>query len=214
MNPRSFARGMVYSRPHGVQSVFSKVLILIYKIIEKIRAVFIRYIVWDLFTSKAIIGENCLLAEEAYLNNTGDRQNIIIGDNVAIRGILYAEFGGRITIGNNVYMGDNTIFSSYEEITVGNNVLISHNVNIFDNDSHPRNYLEREEHYLAILRGDWNLFKKDKIANARIVIEDNVWISFNCTILKGVTIGKGAIISADSIVLHDVPPFSIVKGVH
>lgn len=46
-----------------------------------------------------------------------------------------------------------------------------------------------------------------------IIIGDNVWIGFGATILKGVTIGEGAIIAARAVVTKDVPPFSIVAGV-
>ena len=45
-----------------------------------------------------------------------------------------------------------------------------------------------------------------------IVIENDVWIGFNAVILKGVRIGKGAIIGACTVVSKDVPPFSVVVG--
>ena len=45
-----------------------------------------------------------------------------------------------------------------------------------------------------------------------IVIEDKVWIGINTTILPGVRIGYGAIVGAQSVVTHDVPPMTIVAG--
>lgn len=48
---------------------------------------------------------------------------------------------------------------------------------------------------------------------APIVIEDDVWIGAHCSILPGVTIGRGAIVGAGSVVTHDVAPYSIVTGV-
>ena len=45
-----------------------------------------------------------------------------------------------------------------------------------------------------------------------VIIEDDVWIGTRVTILKGVTVGKGAIIGACSVVTKDVPPHSIVVG--
>ena len=46
-----------------------------------------------------------------------------------------------------------------------------------------------------------------------IVIEDDVWIASNSVILKGVHIGKGAVVAAGSIVTKDVPPYAVVAGV-
>lgn len=46
-----------------------------------------------------------------------------------------------------------------------------------------------------------------------IYIEDDVWIGANCTIMHGVRIGKGSIVSANSVVNKDIKPYSIVRGV-
>ena len=48
--------------------------------------------------------------------------------------------------------------------------------------------------------------------SAPVIIEDDVWIGFNATILKGVTIGRGSIIQPGSVVLKNVPPGSMVTG--
>lgn len=49
--------------------------------------------------------------------------------------------------------------------------------------------------------------------SAPIVIGDHVWIGMNVIVLKGVTIGEGAVVSAGSVVTKDVPPHSLVAGV-
>ena len=46
-----------------------------------------------------------------------------------------------------------------------------------------------------------------------IVIEDDVWIATNSSILDGVTIGKGSVVAAGAVVNKDVPPYSVVGGV-
>lgn len=46
-----------------------------------------------------------------------------------------------------------------------------------------------------------------------IIIEDNVWIGANCTITKGVRIGTGSIVAANSVVTKNILPYSIVGGV-
>jgi len=49
--------------------------------------------------------------------------------------------------------------------------------------------------------------------SAPIVVEDHVWVSFRATVLKGVTIGRGAVVAAGAVVTSDVPPLAIVAGV-
>ncbi|MEC5292972.1 DapH/DapD/GlmU-related protein [Aurantimonas sp. C2-4-R8] len=44
------------------------------------------------------------------------------------------------------------------------------------------------------------------------MIGDDAWIGFNASILKGVTIGEGAVIGACSVVTRDVPPYTVVAG--
>lgn len=100
---------------------------------------------------------------------------------------------------------------SGESIKIGNNVLISHNVNIIDSNSHELNYLERADGYVNLITKG-HPKEKGSIKTKPIVIEDYAWINFNSIILKGVTVGKGAIIAAGSVVTNDVPPFTLVAG--
>jgi acetyltransferase-like isoleucine patch superfamily enzyme len=46
-----------------------------------------------------------------------------------------------------------------------------------------------------------------------VVIEENVWVGQNVSIMPDVTIGKGCIIGANSVVTHNIPPFSVAAGV-
>jgi galactoside O-acetyltransferase len=54
---------------------------------------------------------------------------------------------------------------------------------------------------------DWS-----SVATAPIRICDYVWLGFDVVVLKGVTIGEGAIVGARAVVTHDVPPWTIVAG--
>lgn len=54
---------------------------------------------------------------------------------------------------------------------------------------------------------------KQKNTEAPVIIEDNVWIASNCTIGKGVRIGTGSIIAANSFVNKDIPAYSLAGGV-
>ena len=96
-------------------------------------------------------------------------------------------------------------------ILIGDRVLISHGVNIHDNNSHSISASKRHIHYMQITSTGHPLLLDD-INCGEIVIEDDVWLGFNATILKGVKIGRGAIIGAGTIVTSDIPPYAIVAG--
>ena len=49
--------------------------------------------------------------------------------------------------------------------------------------------------------------------NQPVVIEDDVWVGANVTILKGVTIGHGSVVAAGAVVTKSCPPYSIIGGV-
>ena len=94
-----------------------------------------------------------------------------------------------------------------DSIRLGNRVLVAHDVNIHDGTAHSKEPQERHEHYRHILQKGHPLAWSGLpgVSSASIVIEDDVWISFGVTILKGVRIGKGSVIAANSIVTEDIP---------
>jgi acetyltransferase-like isoleucine patch superfamily enzyme len=109
--------------------------------------------------------------------------NICVFENgKLILGSGYANYGTQIRCSTNISIGDN--------------VAIANNVVIMDSDFHSIEYED----------GTTN-----KVADP-INIKDNVWIGREAIILKGVTIGEGAIIAAKSVVTKDVPNNSIVAG--
>ena len=55
--------------------------------------------------------------------------------------------------------------------------------------------------------------QRQMVVKGPVVVEDNVWIGERVCILSGVTVGKGAIVAANSVVTKDVPPYSVVGGV-
>jgi acetyltransferase-like isoleucine patch superfamily enzyme len=167
----------------------------------------------DKCLSQVTILDNTYFYKEAdVINLQNNPSRIIIGSNTHIRGkLLIFAYGGEITIGENTYVGENSYIWSGEKIQIGNNVLISHNVNIIDSNTHEIDSFERSE-------GFKNLIKigqpknKGSIITASIIIDEYAWINFNAIILKGVTIGKGAIVAAGAVVTKDVPPFTMVAG--
>lgn len=107
--------------------------------------------------------------------------------------------GAKIIIGKNCSIGGACIHA-YKHITVGDNCIIGSNTNIIDANGHPVHLDKYENRRILIDDSD------------SIMIGNNVWIAINCVILPGCQIGKGTIISANSVVRGHVPEYSIVAG--
>lgn len=165
---------------------------------------------WRSFRVNATLGSGCLLGPNAWCANDGPRDAIRIGDRVVCRGIVRREsFGdGVIAIGDDVYIGDDCILSSAIRIEVGSGTLLGHGVQIFDNNSHPVESSARQADWDAIRDGGG----RAEIASDAIVIGENAWIGFAAVVLKGVTVGAGAVVAAASVVTADVAPGTTVAG--
>ena len=163
------------------------------------------------FRKNALVGENVELRSTARcFNLTSEIERISIGANSLLMGKLYACGEGRISIGENFYIGSNSMIGSCDSIKIGNCVIISNDVCIYDNNNHPTAPSFREKMSKEGFSNDNWSWKWAE--SAPVVIEDNVWIGQYCTILKGVTIGKGSVVGTRAVVTKDVPPYSIVAG--
>jgi len=145
-------------------------------------------------------------------NIKGERDAIRIGAHTVIAGQLQTfAHGGQIDIGQWCYVGEQARIWSAAGVRIGDRVLISHNVNIHDTNSHPKDAAERHAQYVAIVNHG-HPRTLPNVPASPIRIENDVWIGFNTTVLRGVTIGQGAIIGAGSLVLGDVPAYSVYVG--
>jgi acetyltransferase-like isoleucine patch superfamily enzyme len=151
------------------------------------------------------VGENLMLFGGFMLEGNG---NVYIGDNVTMFDKVTFFTGGHIfeepeiRIGNNCNISYGVIFRCAKQIIVGDNCRIAGGTIISDNDSHPID--------VELRRADQKVAPEDV---KPVIIEDDVWIGDRCIIMKGVTIGKGSIVSAGSVVLQSVEPMRIVMGV-
>ena len=102
---------------------------------------------------------------------------------------------GILTIGDNTFINTSVIISARHNIYIGKNCQIANQVIIMDNDFHGVESRDQPE------------------MPAPVIIEDNVWLATRCTILKGVTIGEGAVVAAGAVVTKDVLPYTLVGGV-
>ena len=99
------------------------------------------------------------------------------------------------------YMNHDCVIDCFSSIRIGHGVVISERVVLRDSDNH-----------VISLKLD-NCTVDGKSVATPIIIGDHVWIGMNVTVLKGVTIGDGAVVAAGSMVTKDVPPHSLVAGV-
>lgn len=157
-----------------------------------------------------VIEKSAVVFPEASIIPANGR--VRIGFRTVVRGnVQCIRSHGEINIGSECYIGENTHIWSSVDITIGNRVLIAHNCNIFDDTTHPINEIERNDDFINIcFNGSWNEY--NSYYSEAIKIEDDVWIGCNCIVLKGVTIGKGAIIGAGSVVTKNVEAYTMVAG--
>jgi len=149
--------------------------------------------------------KNITLGKDVYLSSdvvleTRYGGKISVGDKTELwDGVKLLTYRGNITIGNNCNINAYTIIYGHGNTTIGNNVMIAGHCMIIPNN---HGFATRDMP-----------MRVQRCTTKGITIEEDVWIAHGCSILDGVTIGKGAIIAAGSVVNRDVPPYSIAGGV-
>jgi acetyltransferase-like isoleucine patch superfamily enzyme len=134
-----------------------------------------------------------------------------VGNHVTIwRASLAADTDAVIEIGDYCYIANASLVCS-ARITLGSHVLVAGGVTIVDSDFHPIAPAARLADTIALSPiGDRQ--RRPCIQALPVVIEDDVWIGYNATILKGVRVGAGATIAPGALVNRDVPPGVQVTG--
>ena len=131
---------------------------------------------------------------------------IYVGDDVNFFGKMDV-FSGRIfdeprlVLHDRVDIGHNVVFVVNKEIVIEEDVNVASGVRFMDSDAHPRDAADR----IADLPP-----KPEEIKPVRIC--KNAWIGQNAFILKGVTVGEGAVVGVNSVVVNDIPPYSVALG--
>jgi acetyltransferase-like isoleucine patch superfamily enzyme len=120
------------------------------------------------------------------------------GENVTIHSGVKIRCVHLLSVGDNVGLGDDVFIQAAGEVTIGNNVALGPGVKIWSAN-------HKFEGLSPVNNVDYE-YKK-------VVIEDDVWIGANCFIMPGVTIQRGSIVSAGSVVgVKAYPPYSIIAG--
>ena len=149
------------------------------------------------------------------IRNPQDKIYLKIGEDSVINGMINMS-DAQCTIGDRVMINGSSFYCT-TGITIGNDVLMSWGCTIADSNMHSIASADRLKELAVAKREYDNGTIGDNqdlttINSAPIVIKDKVWIGFNCIIMKGVTIGEGAVIAAGSVVTKDVPAYAVVGG--
>lgn len=140
-------------------------------------------------------------------------RNALGGGSFCISGTAEAVFGsanvfdadtdievkGQLTIGSRNYFNKNVKIVCFEKIEIGDDCLFADSVHIYDHD-HRYDDLSKP-------------ISQQGYAMAPVKIGNNVWLGAKVTVLKGVAIGEGTIVGANSVVTKDLPAFSVCGGI-
>jgi acetyltransferase-like isoleucine patch superfamily enzyme len=144
---------------------------------------------------------------DAYIHWVQGQGDIILGNNVEIDGKSSFIFGARfadrpaLIIGDHTNIGHSCSFTIGKRISIGKHCQIAGGVRMFDSSGHPTDPVSR-------LDG-----QPPELEDVKpITIGDNVWLGVDSVVFPGVTIGEGSVVSTRSVVMSDVPPYTIVAG--
>lgn len=166
--------------------------------------------IWSQFDTGAEVENGVRLGLGARLINLGQRGRISIGAETVIRGVLRNEASGSLQIGRMVYIGDDVIISVADHVIIGHATMLAHGVQVFDNDTHPMDAHQREEHLAQILGRP---ARTPIIVKAEPVrIGQRCWIGMGAIIMKGATIGDETVVGAGSVVTSGLKAGVIAAG--
>ena len=172
------------------------------------------------WNNNAIIGEMFELGSTGAViyNESGEKDRIRIGHHTRINGSIICKASGEVEIGNYSVLQNHASVACLKHIKIGNYVGIADGTIITDNNNHRIEPEERVKHRLRVAPGGegypglGNGWELSESTSSPTIIEDVVWIGSYSAIMKGVTVGEGALVARNSVVTKDVPPYTIVAG--
>lgn len=157
----------------------------------------VRWLAARFYLRRCRLGRRVGLRGRPAVNATG---TIDLGDNVRVwshlaRTQLSAGKEATLRVGEGTFINAGTTLSARSHIDIGRRCQIARDVVVMDADFH-------------------GVDDRDSSGKtAPIVIEDDVWLATRALVLKGVRIGKGAVVAAGAVVTKDVEPYTLVAGV-
>ena len=149
------------------------------------------------------IGDSVMIDDGCVLDAKGrDGSGITLRANVVIgRNTVLSCKGGSIDIGDNTNISVNCTVISESSVRIGANVLFAAYCYVIAGGNHGTD------------RTDVAVIQQDSFSKGGVVIEDNVWLGASVNVLDGVRIEHDAIAGAGSVVIRDVPAFTVVAGI-
>ncbi|MED3897045.1 acyltransferase [Priestia aryabhattai] len=138
--------------------------------------------------------------------NALSKNGVVLGNNVSIGAYSKIQCTGSLSklgvgleIGSNSGVGEFSYFGAAGGIKIGRNVIMGQNVR-FHSENHIYNRIDIP-------------IREQGVYSKGIIVEDDCWVGAGSVFLDGVTVGKGSVIAANSVVNKDVPPYSVVAGI-
>ena len=152
------------------------------------------------------MGEGCLVDFARVWWSSGSE--LVLGDQAHFTGaISFEKEDATVRIGSRTYFS--SLISCAREVEIGDDVLIAGQGYIADHGSHALRFEQRANDVV-----DWMDRKKDwsNVPIEKVTVANKAWIGWGVTILRGVTVGEGAIVGANTVLTKDVAPYTIVAG--
>ena len=155
------------------------------------------------------VGDGATLREDAeilLIPDAGGHGRVTLGRRVKVgkRALLTVRSGEHLSVGDFATLHNGCVLIG--DVTIGRYCVFAPNV-----------YISSGNHEIR-RKPAWLMRDQDEIAQTGperskpVVIEEDCWIGWGVFIKSGITVGKGAVIGANSVVTHDVAPYAIVGG--
>lgn len=142
------------------------------------------------------IGDNCALGDDVLVQLRGGR--LVLGEWVDIRTGCTLEVAGQLEVHGPCLVQPGTSVHCDEAVTVGPYAVLSELVTVVDSTHGPA---EGDQWFVDVVR------------TKPVVIGAHVWVGAKATVARGVSLGEGSVVSANSLVVNDVPAGWLVSGV-
>lgn len=153
---------------------------------------------WWRFVRGASVSAKCRIGARVRFDRPW---NVALGERVTLEPDVWCKLAtdaARVQIGDYTFVGRGAEIDVTQRVVIGRHVLIAPGVFITD---HNHDF------------SDSGLIQEQGCTARPVTIEDDVWLGTRCVILPGVTIGRGAVVGAGAVVVHDVAEDTVVAGV-